>query len=146
MSWNSLSINLPNKDNLWHKLFSLYTIWKLGNVQIFSISQASLLRMSAISSDLVQITYKLMQLLQKVLNKAMNHMAWSVLPQVVQFFVFFFFLSGSACCMWKFPGQVLYLRYSSDTRCCGDNTGSLNCCTTRELLFSHSSNMCTPHK
>ena len=34
---------------------------------------------------------------------------------------------------WKFPGKGLNPCHSSDLSHCSDNTGSLTCCTTREL-------------
>ena len=46
--------------------------------------------------------------------------------------VLFFFCH--VCGTWKFPGQGSNLRHSSDSSYCSNNTGSLTCCTTRELL------------
>ena len=39
-----------------------------------------------------------------------------------------------ACGIWKFLGWRPNLHCSCDPSCCSDNTGSLNRCTTRELL------------
>ena len=41
---------------------------------------------------------------------------------------------GHTPCMWNFPGQRWKPCHSSDPGCCSDNTGSLTCCATRELL------------
>ena len=38
--------------------------------------------------------------------------------------------------MWNFLGQGWNPCHSSDPNCCSDNPGSLNCCTTRELLYN----------
>ena len=46
-----------------------------------------------------------------------------------------FFFFGCAHSMWKFPGQGLNLRHSSDPSCRSDNNaGSLTRCTAREIL------------
>ena len=39
---------------------------------------------------------------------------------------------GCTLSMWKFLGQGLNLRHSSDLSHCSDNWGSLTCCATRE--------------
>ena len=45
----------------------------------------------------------------------------------------FFFCFGYIFNMWKFLGQGLNLRYSSDPSRCSDNAGSLMHCTAAEL-------------
>lgn len=49
-------------------------------------------------------------------------------------YTFFF---GPACSTWKFPGQGLNLRRSSDPSHCGDNARSLVHCTARERQHIH---------
>lgn len=46
-------------------------------------------------------------------------------------FVLFFWLH---CTMWKFLGQGSNPHHSSNPSCCSDNTGSLTCCATGEIL------------
>ena len=44
-----------------------------------------------------------------------------------------FLFFGCVCILWKFPGQGSNSCHSSDPRLCRDNTGSITCCTAREL-------------
>ena len=47
----------------------------------------------------------------------------------------FFWGGGCTCSMWKFPGQGLNPCLYGDLSHCSDNTGSLMCCSTKELLI-----------
>ena len=49
------------------------------------------------------------------------------------FVLVWFGFFGHAYSIWQFLGQGLNARHSSNLSCCTDNTGSLTCCTTREL-------------
>ena len=50
-------------------------------------------------------------------------------------FFFSLFLFGCIYGVWNFPGQGSNPRHSSSLRCCSDNTRSLTCCNTGELLL-----------
>ena len=50
------------------------------------------------------------------------------------FFLSFFFFFGHGHSMWKFPGQGSNPYHISDPSHCSDDTRSLTCCATRELL------------
>ena len=51
-----------------------------------------------------------------------------------EFLIFHLFFFGCAHGKWKFPGQGSNPWHTSNPSHCSDNTGSLTCCTKRELL------------
>ena len=55
-------------------------------------------------------------------------------PYFFSFLFFFFFFCSHICGMWKSQGQASNPHHNSDPSHCSDNTGSLTCCPTRELL------------
>ena len=70
----------------------------------------------------------------EVMNSFSFCVSWSLFLSFICFFFSFFWGGGHSHGIWKFLGQGSNLSHSSDPSPCSDNTGSLTCCTTRELL------------
>ena len=65
---------------------------------------------------------------------------WKMITRKLLLSILYLCIFGHALSMWKFLGQGLNPHHSSNLGHCSDDTGSLTCCTTRELpiFFSKS--------
>ena len=105
---------------------SLFTV--IQRHQIWSLAQTKAFLASSSTLAFTTSGFGLESLYQLIVIQGQKKMIAIILASI-----FFHHARG----MWKFSGQGSNPCHGSDPSHCGDNTRSLSCCTTRELLHKH---------